>query len=266
MLVSYQPITIATFIFIFGTLISCQTDSKTSDPKNQNAKTEQSAKKTVLPKTDSQARFVNVAALVIRSQPSVKSDKMNVLPYGTKIQTEETEQYDTFSQKNAPWHKLEGDLGYAFGGFLSAKEPIKGEKEMLIQRNSSTQFDFQKEKLTLFNGQCKYHYYMTGEGGEYKEFTQEGSYTLTTNGFIISLNPTVGKEGPLEEDVAIPAETITLNYNAQYRGWPSKKVFQLKNNGWKHNKNGRYMVTKEPCEYTNGMCENQFGYWHSPTK
>ena len=265
MFTSYHPITTSALVIGFGTLISCQTDSKTSSKRKQKSKTEQSAKKTALP-TGPQARFVNVAALVVRKQPTVESPKLNVLPYGTEVQTKETEQYDTFAQKNAPWHKLEGNLGYAFGGFLSDKEPPRKEQEMLIQRTSSTQFDISKEKLILFNGKCKYHYYMTGEGGEYKEFTQEGSYTLTTTGFIISLNPTVGQEGPFEEDVRIPAETITLNYNAQYRGWPSPEIFYLEKNGWKHNRKGRYMVTKEPCEYTAGMCENRSGYWHSPTK
>jgi hypothetical protein len=234
------------------------------DDRGKKRKKEKEVKQ--LPPT--RMRVVTASSLKVRDQPS-DGEIVNVLPYGTEVRTSPTQLYETHEEITEAWHLVEDYGGYVFGGFLGeVDDRLNEDKEMVLIQAIKTQYSHSSDQLSMSQGKAQRVVSRWEEGGEGLEYTQDGTYLVTSYSIEVTLEPTTGTayhSGDEYPDEPIQGESLSLSYDERFRGWPSDQVRSLeRERSWKLDAHRRALINKEPCVYERGICENLLEYWHTP--
>ncbi|MCB1173741.1 MAG: SH3 domain-containing protein [Leptospiraceae bacterium] len=88
------------------------------------------------------------SGLVIRADSSTNADKLGLVPFGTKVKVlEQSDKLLTVSGKQGHWTRIEydGQVGWSFGGFLSATPPAAEQKMSLCEQFAACDAKCQKK-------------------------------------------------------------------------------------------------------------------------
>ncbi|WP_039938447.1 SH3 domain-containing protein [Leptospira terpstrae] len=75
--------------------------------------------------------------LNVRKNPSINSEIINQIPYGTKINTKKTEILEIFDGKSSSWHYVKEVNGFVLDNFLARQPEIKNSKKLTLKSSYS---------------------------------------------------------------------------------------------------------------------------------
>ncbi len=111
------------------------------------------------PKIKFKTAYTNVIALYARSKPSLKSKKINLLPFGTKIKVRKTKFTSVYQGHKAHWYYEHYTKGYVFGKYIQKTLPKKNiEFKMNLNATNGgfSAFVSSDEKIFLSKNKFKY--------------------------------------------------------------------------------------------------------------
>lgn len=81
--------------------------------------------------------FTNADILNIRTKPSLSSEIINQIPFGSKINTSNTNIIETYENKNQSWHFVKEANGFVLNSFLQKNETDLARKKMVLKSSYS---------------------------------------------------------------------------------------------------------------------------------
>ena len=138
--------------------------------------------------------YTNVIALYARSKPSLKSKKINLLPFGTKIKVRKTKFTSVYQGHKAHWYYEHYTKGYVFGKYIQKTLPKKHIEFKVYMKSISGQMCtcncvVYRKKILLTKNKFKYYVYEGISGSVYyynpNYYVYKGIYHINKNKIIL---------------------------------------------------------------------------------
>ncbi|PKA17521.1 SH3 domain-containing protein [Leptospira haakeii] len=231
------------------------------------------------PERKLQTLFVTADVLNVRIRPDKKSDKIGILPFGSKIQVERAQTFEIQNGAKIYWYYFPEINGYVFSDFLSETEPALGKKKAVLYKFYGDRCAlYNKQRMTLYANTVDLYIDQQEEGGSCSTGLLRGKYTFRQNALVISGLKGMGLKDhcPSFDDNKTSIQELEkrlltiskikgdliLYYDPVLDGFVTENFAQdMTSNGWKINKSKCSFEKYSECKYSEKLILESEGYF-----